>query len=250
MKHITFCTECLEENPNSVILAEGEINSDLVAVCTCFKGHKSVLGLLHDLFDVLYFSAVDSFIKGCFSESVMSFAASLERTYEMFIKVTLLKDELSFDIIDNFWKELKNQSERQYGAFCMQYSRITGKTWRIDSNQVSFRNMVIHKGHIATSDEVRKYAEYTTSCQSKILQILQSDYEDECTRFYFNQKKLARPRINELMKKHNAKFAGMALPSLLNWNKLDKDGVTFSEALDNMYQIQKKFELITLANKK
>ncbi len=81
----------------------------------------SVSGLMHNLFDVLYTSAVQSYLQGSFSESVMSFAASLERTYEMFIKVTLINEGVSLDDNDKFWKEVKNKSERQYGAFCLQY---------------------------------------------------------------------------------------------------------------------------------
>ena len=94
MKHFTFCIDCNEENPELDVWAEGEVNSNLTALCVCPKGHKSVSGLMHNLFDVLYFSAVDSFLKGCYSESVMSFAASLERTYEMFIKVSMFKEGL------------------------------------------------------------------------------------------------------------------------------------------------------------
>jgi hypothetical protein len=234
MRHFTFCWDCYHENTESIIWAEGEVTSDLVALCTCTHGHKFVCGLMHDLFDVLYYSAVDAYIKGCFSESIMSFAASLERTYEMFIKVTMLKENVTLLQIDKFWQEVKNQSERQYGAFCLQYIKVTGESWLVDNKQVSFRNKVIHKGHIATSDEARNYAEYTTACQFKILKKLNTDFKTECNDLYFYQKELSKSSTEKLMKEHNAKPIKTSFESLLKWHDYKMDDVTFQNALETM----------------
>lgn len=218
MKHYSLCIECHEKDPYNTVWAEGEVNSNLISLCTCPSGHKSVSGLMQNLFDVLYTSAVQSFLLGSFSESVMSFAASLERTYEMFIKVTMLKEGVSLEAIDKFWKEIKNLYERQYGAFCLQYVEVTGEAWLLNSNQVSFRNNVVHKGYIATSIEVTGYAEYTTECQFKLLSILHNDYKDECLKLYFHQKVQSKSSTEKVMKENNAKFSATGHPSLLNWN--------------------------------
>jgi len=53
-------------------------------------GTMIITSLMHDLFDVLYISAIDSYLKDCYSESVLSFTSSLERLYEYFVKVSLL----------------------------------------------------------------------------------------------------------------------------------------------------------------
>lgn len=202
MKHYTYCYQCNEEDRGDSI-AIGEINSNLIAICECKNGHRFISGLMHELFDILYLSALDSFFNGSYSESVMSFTASLERTYEFFIKVTMLKEEITLESIDSFWKELKNQSERQIGAFCSQYLKVSKTSWHLNTDMVSFRNNVIHKGYIATSDEVKKYANYTTSLQMTILNILKSEFSEECTKLYFHQKEVNSSSTKELQKKQN-----------------------------------------------
>lgn len=240
MKYYLLCIDCRKNHPDVVIWAEGEVTSNLIALGTCPHGHKTVIGLMHSLFDVLYTSAVRSFLKGFYSESVMSFAASLERTYEMFIRVTMLKEGVSFEAIDDFWKEIKNQSERQYGAFCLQYLKATGKAWKIDSKQVSFRNKIIHKGYIATSEEVRCYAEYITSCQGNILSILKEKYKEDCTKLYFHQKESVSDSTKKMMQDNNAKFVASGNVSLLGWNIDDLTKVTFEEAIETWLEISAK----------
>ena len=234
MKHYIDCCECEKENPNSISWAVGEINSDLVALCVCPKGHKTVSGLMHNLFDVLYSSAVDSFIKECYSESVMSFAASLERTYEMFIKVILKHDGIPFNKIEEFWKEIKTHSERQYGAFCVQFLKATGEEWRLDQKQVRFRNNVIHQGYIATSREVKYYAEYITENLVRILKILHDDYSIESRDLYIYQKGKVHGAIKKMMEENNAKVISTSHPSLLKWNYGEMVDVNFENALKTM----------------
>lgn len=241
MKHYSICIECQKIDPNRMVWADGEVNSNLIALCTCPNGHKLVSGLMHNLFDVLYTSAVQSYLQGCFSESVMSFTSALERTYEMFVKVIMLNEEVSLDAIDKFWKEVKNQSERQYGAFCLQYIKITGEAWRIDGRQVSFRNNVVHKGYIATSLEVANYVEYTTACQFKLLNILHNNYQDECLKLYFYQKEQTKSETERVMKQNNAQFSGISNPSLLKWNYSDMTAVTFKNAIERQIEINKVF---------
>jgi hypothetical protein len=43
----------------------------------------------------------------------------------MFTKVPLYAERLIYEQIDEFWKELSSQSERQYGVFCAQYLKTT-----------------------------------------------------------------------------------------------------------------------------
>ncbi|WP_299212088.1 hypothetical protein [uncultured Aquimarina sp.] len=239
MKHITICSICTNKSKEGYkpVYAVGEIDSNLMAVCTCSKGHKTLTVLMGDLFDVLYTSAMYAFIRGCYSESVMSFTASLERTYEFFLKVIMIKEGISMETIDEFWKELKNQSERQYGAFCCQYVKITDRPWRIDSNKVKFRNSVIHKGHIATREEVIDYADYTTQLQMKILGILKFDFYEEYGKLYFHEKKRtlsARKKIFE--ENENIQFNQSSHLSLFRWNDHDVKNVTFEEALKMMKQ--------------
>lgn len=237
MKHYTYCCQCDEEKKGADIIAIGEITSNLISICECPNGHKFISGIMHELFDILYLSAVDSYFNGNFSESVMSFTASLERTYEYFIKVTLIKEGCTLEKIDLFWKELEKQSERQLGSFCSQYLKTTNLSWRLDKEMVTFRNNIIHKGYIATSKEVKKYAEYTTSLQMGILNLLKDDYIKESQQLYFHQKELNSNSTATLRKETNLKFLATSQPSILKWNHSGKQSLTFEEALNRYNEI-------------
>lgn len=239
MKHYSICFECSDLKPDNFVYSMGEVESDLVALCTCPFGHKTVVRITHNLCDVLYSSAVYAFTQDCLSESVMSFAAALERAYEMFTKVTLYSEGLKYDQIDEFWKELSSQSERQYGAFCTQYLKTIKEPWKIDSKMIQFRNKVVHKGHIASTNEVTKYANYITNELYKILKNLHENYQNESTEYYFHETAKTKVKVKELRIKHNAKLGGSSIISLLNWNVMDMPQVTFSEALRIMTKMQR-----------
>lgn len=239
MKHYSICFECSDLEPTNYVYSIGEVEADLIAVCTCPYGHKTVIRITHNLCDVLYSSAVLAYVKDCLSESVMSFAASLERSYEMFTKVTLYIEGLSYEQIDNFWKELSNQSERQYGAFCTQYLKSLKEPWRIDSKMIEFRNKVVHKGYIASTEEVTNYANYITKSLYKILKHLNEKHLNESIDYYFHETKKTKAKVIELRTKYNARLGGASIISLLNWNQMDMPEVTFSEAVKIMSQLQR-----------
>ena len=232
MKHYTICAKCWKENPASHTWAVGEIQSSLVAICTCPKGHKTIDGLMHDLMDVLYTSGVHAYQNDCFSESVMSFAVSLEQSYALFIRGALLFDNVSLESIDELWKEIGNQSERLYGAFCSHYLRITGKTWKTNQRMIEFRNKVIHKGYIVTSNEATNFAEYITESHFQILGILKKEFAEECQKLFFHQKEQNSVIIKKIMKDNpGALFIASAYPSLLKWNNSEINNLNFTDIL-------------------
>ncbi len=242
MLYYTLCIDCEKNNPNEIIWADGEIHSNLFAVCICPKGHITITGLMTELFDVLYKSAVDSYMKNCLSESVMSFAAALERSYELFTKIVLLEQSFTYDNIEDYWKEVKNQSERQYGVFCFCYLQVTKETWRSDTKMVEFRNKVFHKGYIATSEEVQVFAEYITSCLTKIIKTIKTRFGAESRKLYFLQKKAAKPSVTKFMSKHpTAKYAASGSPSLLKWTYAEYESTTFQESLIKANDLKERF---------
>jgi hypothetical protein len=229
MKHYSICFEC--EN-----YSIGEVDSDLIAVCVCPKGHKTVMRIGSNLCDTLYSSAVNAYIKDCLSESVMSFAAALERSFEMFIKITLHCEGITFEEIDSFWKELSRQSERQYGAFCSQYLKTVKEPWKANQKMLEFRNKVVHKGYIASHKEVTEYAEYVTDMLYKILKHLHKNFENESMIHYFHEMNKSQKRLVELAKTHNAKVGTHSF-SLLNWTIKGMPEVKFTEAVIKMKNI-------------
>jgi len=237
MKHHTTCPECLDLR-RGFVPSVGEVRSDLLAICTCEYDHKTVVSIGHTHCDVLYTSAVHAFVKECLSESVMSFAASLERSYEMFIKVTLFSEGLSYEEIDVFWKEISSQSERQYGAFCTQYFKMKKEPWKTDHKMVSFRNNVIHKGHIASVKEVTIYAEYITRTLYKILKHLIENYFKEFGEFYNYEKTKTEEKLYELSREYNARVSTSMFSSLLNLNTVGMPEISFSKAVKTMKRMQ------------
>jgi hypothetical protein len=226
MKHYTYCFDCTDR-----VISIGEVEPDLIALCECPYGHKMVMKLGSHLCDTLYSSAVNAYIKECLSESVMSFAAALERAYEMFTKVTLNKEGVDYKEIELFWKELSRQSERQYGAFCTQFLKTHKHSWKANAKMIEFRNKVVHKGYIPSTAEVTEYAEYVTENLYKLLKHLNKHYEHESLMYYFHEAGKSQKKVLELVNKHNAKVVVTSGLSLLNWNVMDMPEVNFFEAV-------------------
>lgn len=243
MKYFCICTDCFNADKNSVVWAVGEIQADLVAICRCPIDHVTICGLMHDLFDVLFTSGILAYTHGFFSESVMSFTASLERAFELFIRLNLAKAEISLKSIDSFWNEIKNQSERQYGSFCSAYLMTTNEIWKADQKQISFRNNVIHKGYIATSSEAKKYAEYILKCLNKIMKNIKEYFSEQRNPIYFDMKELTQSALKRTFKENpSAKFANTSMPSLLKWNDKNHKDLKFEEILVSVKELQEKYK--------
>jgi hypothetical protein len=199
MKIFTFCWKCSNENNNTDIIAEGIVSSDLTALCECPNGHKQEVSLMHDIHEILYVSGIYSFIKGFYSESIMNFASSLERTYEFFIKLCFIKNNIAPEKIDSLWTEIK-LSERQYGAFCCQYLIITNEVWKANSAMVELRNNVIHNGYISDKDDAEHYGKYITESIKKILEVIDKNFNIEKIHFSFIEKEHLQKRTSTIKK--------------------------------------------------
>ena len=235
MKHRTFCIDCRIVEEASFVCAVGEVSSELIAVCRCPKGHITISGLMHDQFDVLYTSAIQAFLSSFYSESIMSFTASLERLYEQYVKLFLHSSDIPFELIDSYWKELNNQSERQYGAFCTVFFIAENQPWTSDQKQISFRNRVIHKGHIAAKEESKYYAEYVTDKLNLIMKSIKTHFAKEKEELYFHIKKSSKPAIKKVIAEYDgAKFAATSYPSSLKWDYSEHEDANFVEAIAKM----------------
>jgi hypothetical protein len=237
-----MCIECEELNANETVWAVGELNNDLYAICTCPQGHKFLSGLMHHVPDVLYMSAVSAFRKECYSESILSFTAAFERTCELFFKAFSLRHGSSIELVDEMWTELKNQSERQYGAFCLAYCITTSSAWKADNKQVEFRNKVVHKGYIATKSEAELYAGYITEKLNMTIALLSEKFKEECQKIYFFNRNQISPKLRKIMAEDpSLKFFATGIPSLLNWDHGDRKSVSFSEVIKKAEQLENNF---------
>ena len=130
----------------------------LYQVC-CSEGHESTVFIENHKFDILFESGILALIDGYGREAVSSIVSSLERFYELYIKVACLKNGIYFDKITESWKKIAIQSERQVGAYVFVYL-LENKTCPklLSDKSIKFRNKVIHKGYIPSDEEVIKYA--------------------------------------------------------------------------------------------
>jgi len=237
MRFILECIDCLTHNAQTLsvgevfptILKYGEVNSDLIIEFNCEAGHNHLAYFNLEHFDMLYSAAVDSFFKGCYSESVMGFSVALERIYELFTKVACIDKSKNISDIEMYWKGLKHQSERQYGAFCTMYYYETGKVWKINEKMVAFRNNVIHKGLIASKEETETYATYVTELLSHLIVVLKTKYPDSLKSFSDYKKAQIVEKGKQLADDRSLPFVENNPQSMLKWFWKDPVLVTFEE---------------------
>ena len=126
----------------------------------CANGHSSTVFLQQQKFEVLFEIGVYAILDGYYREAVSSFTASLERFYEYFIRVLLLAKGLDVKAVEESWKLVTRQSERQLGAFIFLYTSEFRQYPRLLSqSRTNFRNDVTHKGKIPKRYEAIEYGQ-------------------------------------------------------------------------------------------
>jgi hypothetical protein len=168
MKLVLHCRDCTEIHgpmeggvvPENREVMFVELRDDGLYDVTCSQGHRNILALSNLKFEVLFQSGAMALLDGYVREAVSSIAAALERFYEFYIRVMLLKHDIPPQDLERTWKMVSSQSERQVGAFFFMYLLENKRAVSfIPDKYVKFRNDVIHKGYIPTSEEVISYGE-------------------------------------------------------------------------------------------
>jgi len=159
MKLIMNCYQCSKENiTDEVVLVE--LNEAGLYQYTCSRGHESEVALQNALFEVLFDIGAMALLDGYTREAVVSFTSSLERFYEYYITAISLENQVSGELFDKAWKNISRQSERQYGAFLLLYVHKNRRAPPALSNkEMKFRNSVVHRGKIPSTEEAIKYGE-------------------------------------------------------------------------------------------
>jgi hypothetical protein len=104
------------------------VNDSGVYELECPKGHKNALLLQQLQHEILFEIGVQALFDGYYREAIASFSSSLERFYELFIKVTARIYEIEDDIERLSWKLIAAQSERQLGAYIYCYLLLNKKS--------------------------------------------------------------------------------------------------------------------------
>ena len=151
MRLLMTCMECLTESGQPNEHFSSEFRDDSRYEHTCSKGHKTTTVLQQQRFEILFEIGAHAILDGYYRESVSSFTSSLERFYEFAIRVFLDNPSCPDTLVQDCWKLVSRQSERQLGAFIVLWAAAFRTTPDLLSNKdVEFRNEVIHKGTIPT----------------------------------------------------------------------------------------------------
>ncbi|MBJ9443417.1 hypothetical protein I5555_13310 [Acinetobacter baumannii] len=144
---------------------------------TCKNNHTFLV--IHQLekFQVLFEIGNYAIVDGYYREAVSSYTSSLERFYEFFTKVMCISRNIEWEKIQDAWKEVSSQSERQLGAFIFTHLMEIGKKPNIlHKKKVEFRNAVIHKGKIPNKEEAMEYGQAVLDIIRPLLILLREDY--------------------------------------------------------------------------
>lgn len=161
MRISTPCMKCQQElgAPDGAIY-HPDLLDQVIAKFECRNGHKVVCLVQSHKFEILAELAVNAIFDGYYREAISSFTSSLERFYELYLKVVFRSKKLDGEEYDQLWKRVKIQSERQFGAFNFVYFLEEGALPDTLSNaRVSFRNRVIHQGQIPTREQAIEYGQ-------------------------------------------------------------------------------------------
>lgn len=177
------CMECHKVLGNSPLACyPTDIVEDSLYEFTCLKGHQNKFRLQGIKYQFLFESAFNALIEGYYLEAVLGFTSSLERFYEFYCKFVCSKAGLENDEFMKTWKQVLNQSERQFGAFIFLYATeqktsFDEKRFKIPE-QKNFRNKVIHKGYLPSEAETVDYGENVFNMIKVVsVEIAQKDHE-------------------------------------------------------------------------
>lgn len=172
MKIMVSCIECFQMEIDEITKGKGDlsnydyksnlyivpINDNGIYNLTCKNGHTIYISHNCKKYELLFESGYLAYTDGYYREAVASIASSLERFFEYCTLLFTINNEVDNEEFKKGWKLVKNQSERQLGAFYFLYLNFFKKTIQPMSNQdVEFRNKVIHKGYFPSREETLNY---------------------------------------------------------------------------------------------
>lgn len=155
------CMTCFQVNGKpSPLMTSVDLGNGEAYVHICPSGHVQHTVLQQMQFELLFEAGFHAAIDGYCRESVGTFAAALERFQEFALRVCCAKLGMSTSTLDNAWREVRNASERQYGAFVFLYSIAVGKIpSTLTGKQREFRNSVVHKGAFCNEVDALAFGE-------------------------------------------------------------------------------------------
>jgi hypothetical protein len=162
MKIFAQCMECQKKLGHPSFEPCFVDTYDGIANIQCAAGHKSLLILQSQKFEILMESGANAMLDGYTLEAATTFASAYERVIEFFINVLCVKQCVDPDKIKNTFKYISKSSERQFGAFLLLYLAEFKETYpNLARNEKikQKRNEYIHQGIIPTPIEAKEFCE-------------------------------------------------------------------------------------------
>jgi hypothetical protein len=202
---------------------------------TCSKGHKTLTLLQEERFELLFDLGCEALLNGDYRGSVLNIAAAVERYHEFFIKVIMLSNGIIENDLDEIWKFVKSQSERQLGAFYIIYRmqlKMQPNGFIKDTHNNEVRNDVVHKGKFSTMEDTNRYDKAAYEYIIEGLRILRKDYSESIQKLREHNLHNAIPQGNKCV------VATMSSPSIIGLTSGEKDWGTksFEEVLSEFKQ--------------
>jgi hypothetical protein len=162
------------------MMMETLYNSDGLYELECINGHKFVMVLQAHLFEVLFQVGAFAILDGYYREAVVTFAASLERFYEFFVKAKWYqkKIEPNDQELIAVYRQL-SRSEPQLGAYIASYYETFEKAPRLlKSADAEFRNNVVHNGKIPSKSEATEFGQLVLDIIQPVIDDMKSAFPD------------------------------------------------------------------------
>ena len=181
---IVSCFRCRNDDGSPYSsLAEMELDDNGIYHTQCPNGHDIVIITQAKKFEILFDLALHAFHDNYFMQAVSTASVAVERFLEFYIEVVSLKHNIDTKEFSESWAQVKNQSERQLGAFIFLFTimnrrhpTLLGEKWN------SFRNAVIHKGRLPNKKETRNYIEAVFYFIYENLKLLKTDMPTEVSK--------------------------------------------------------------------
>lgn len=235
MKIFTMCMECQKElgHPSFEPIIT-DYYEEALAFIECSRGHKSAVLLQSQKFEILLESAANALIEGYTLEAASSLSSAYERFFEFAIKVFCKTSKIPKESIEETFKQVSKQSERQIGAFLYLHLLIFGKHYTLNKKIPELRNKVIHQGYIPTPDEVIRLGELIYQEISEITNLLNSKLSSEIQQVVMETVQIRNEKIpNETPR---STTTGTMFFSLATINRKE----TFQEALSSYTESREK----------
>jgi hypothetical protein len=224
-----------------------EIRDDGIYSSTCSKGHTTLTVVQEQKFEMLFDSGAMALLDGYPREGITSFAAALERFYEFYVQVICLKHGVAIEKFIAAWKNVKSQSERQFGAYLFAYliDHQGGDPPIIDNEKPviatssngwkAFRNNAIHKGYIPSTAEAISYGNLIY-CH---IILLIKDLETRSSEF------LNKAVFHHLARAHQVAqgniVSTMSIPTIFRTARSENPPESLEMALESLEQYRARF---------